>query len=95
MRRRQMFALAAQMQEPLQVRAPFVAAAPLQTEMKASEIMMLSEAKGGEPAEYDITSPSIPSAAEQPQSLGGAPCPKCGRALAKTGRHFHIRKCNG
>lgn len=62
----------------------------MQTEMKPSEIMMLSEAEPEGGDEVSIP-PMQPSAAGSP--TGGAPCPKCGRALKRTGRHFHIRKC--
>lgn len=67
---------------------PWSAPAPIQTEVLPSSIMMLSEAIGGE---ADLS----PSPAPPEQPTGGAPCPKCGKALGRRGRHFHIRKCYG
>lgn len=68
--------------------APWQAPAIVQTEVLPSSIMMLSEAIGGE---ADLS----PSPAPPGQPTGGAPCPKCGKALGKRGRHFHVRACNG
>jgi hypothetical protein len=71
------------------------------TEMLPSAVMMISEAvlEGGDPASVPLSHEQPLVAAGNPlvptSAGGGDPCPKCGRALAKTGRHFHIRKCKG
>lgn len=87
MRRRQVFAQMVAGADPMADRVYPVAAAVLQTEVLPSSIMMLSEAGGGE-APLSVHSPAPPAA-----QAGGAPCPKCGKALGVRGRHFHIRSC--
>lgn len=88
-----MFAAASLQTAPAIVPPPVVFLAPspaAQTEMAPSAIMMLSEARGGEATPIPSTHPPAPQ-----EPTWGAPCPNCGKALGKRGRHFHVRACRG